>query len=104
MVLVHDTDIVTHSKGCHMSGTTLCGSSESTRDLNFWMVRRGSVSLNSNIGGPTMAVFVIRHRFPAVEAIRGKAERIDNSGIQQISVTESERLRPSIVSGASGSA
>src|ERR1051326_2202666 len=102
MVLVHDADIVTHRESCHVRWTALCGSSEGAGDLNSWIVRRGSVSLDSDIGGPAMAVFVIRNGFPAVETIRRKAERINNSRTQQIGVTDSERLSSSVISGASG--
>ena len=104
MVLMHDADIVIHRECCHVRWPTLCGSSEGTRDLNSWIVRRGRVSLNSDIGGPAMAVLVIRNGFSAVKTIGGESERIDDAGIQQIRVTESQSLRQSFISGPSGSA
>src|SRR2546425_12473278 len=98
MVLVHDADIVIHRECCHVRWPTLCGSSEGTRDLNSWIVRRGRVSLNSDIGGPAMAVLVIRNGFPAVETNRGEAEKIHHAGIQQIGVNGSKSLGHSFIS------
>src|SRR2546421_7175198 len=104
MVLMHDADIVIHRECCDMRWPTLCGSSEGTRDLNSRIVRRGSKSLNSDIGEAAMAVFIIRNGFSAVKTVGAESERIDHAGIQPIRVTASQSLRQSFISGPSRSA